>query len=461
MSWMDRLLGGVREQYIARPPEATGTLIYRHPNQNIPRGAKLTVRSDERALFFKHGRLAGALHAGEHVIDDGVIPFLDALIVRPITGGDHFVSEIFFVREAEHIHNVPQRDLGTFNDVGSRLVVTVRFNARFAVRVEDGVSLITTLAGQGADASQRVAEFLDSRIRSLLRAAIGQLLSTMPVLQVVSNQHGEMIGQHVQGLAASEFRANGLVFSRFLDLELALDEDSIDALRNFGSAQAELNIQREGVSLAAQPGFANYHLVQGQRAALEGLGEGLSTGRMGPMLGMGLGGGFAAMPALAVPSLAVPTMPVGLPTVTSTLDVRAPRAPGVLETAWHLRTERGLEGPFTALQLATRLASEPMDPGSREVQAAGSGVWQRVADIPELFSLVVRSSGPVASPSLPRPAVSFESILREVIAGGAPTVADMDRLVLALAREQPDADMATLREQVARRLRVRGLTVPS
>lgn len=461
MGLFSRLLGGVKEQYIARPQEASHELVYRHPNQNIPRGAKLTVRSDERVLFFQHGKLIGTLSAGEHTIASGVIPFLDALVVRPLTGGDHFVTELFFVRETEHIHHVVGRDLGTFNDIASRHVVTVCFSARFAVRVTDPAALITTLGGQWEGASNRIGEFLDARIRSLLSAVVGRMLSTMPVLQIVSSQHNEAVGQHVQQLAAPEFRLNGLELVRFLDLELQLDKGSADALRDFGNAQAELSIQREGASIAGQPGFANYHLVQGQRAALEGLGQGLATGRMGPVLGFG---GVGMMPpALGMPPATggfIPRPANTLPMQTSTLDVTAPRLPGPLETSWHLRTERGSEGPFTASQLANRLATEPGDAGDQLVQAAGRGAWVAVRDLPALAEYLAKR---VQSPSTP-PALrpqGFEAAVRDLGSPRTLTTSEFDALVLALAREQADADMPALREQARLRLAARGFAAPA
>jgi membrane protease subunit (stomatin/prohibitin family) len=462
MGLFTRILGSVKEQYIARPQEASRELIWRHPNQNIPRGSKLTVRADERVVFFKHGILMGTLAAGEHLMEEGTVPFLDALVVRPITGGDHYVAELFFVRDAEHIHHVQARDLGTFNDIASRHVVTIHFSARFAVRVTRADALITTLGGQWEGAAARVGEFLDARLRSLLSAAVGQLLSTMPVLQVVSNQHNEMIGRHVQQAAAPEFEANGLMFTRFLELEFKLDEASAAALRDFGSAQADLSIQREGASLAVQPGFMNYHLVQGQRAALEGLGQGLSTGNMH---GVGLGlGGMAPLPAPAPMAFTGSAASLPLPAQPSTLDVRAVRPAGALETTWYLKTERGAEGPLTAKQLSMRLAAEPGDPGAREVQAAGSGTWQLLSSVPGLAALF-----PAPAPALPAPtsapapasaAPSFEALLRAQGSNRALQLSDVDEFVLALSREQPGADMPSVRAQAARRLRARGFQFP-
>jgi hypothetical protein len=48
--------------YIARPESAMGDLVYMHPDKSIPRGAKITVRSDECALFFREGKFIARLN---------------------------------------------------------------------------------------------------------------------------------------------------------------------------------------------------------------------------------------------------------------------------------------------------------------------------------------------------------------------------------------------------------------
>ena len=43
--------------YVARPDQAANYLIWAHPDRSIPRGSKITVRSDEVALFFREGAI--------------------------------------------------------------------------------------------------------------------------------------------------------------------------------------------------------------------------------------------------------------------------------------------------------------------------------------------------------------------------------------------------------------------
>lgn len=52
------LTNETKSLYIARPDEFANDLIYLHPDKSIPRGTKLTVRSNECALFFREGQIS-------------------------------------------------------------------------------------------------------------------------------------------------------------------------------------------------------------------------------------------------------------------------------------------------------------------------------------------------------------------------------------------------------------------
>ena len=69
-----------RSFYIARPPEYAERLIYLHPARSVPRGAKLTVRPDECALFFREGKLIGKIDTGTYLLDTANLPFLGHLL---------------------------------------------------------------------------------------------------------------------------------------------------------------------------------------------------------------------------------------------------------------------------------------------------------------------------------------------------------------------------------------------
>ncbi|WP_394848923.1 SPFH domain-containing protein [Pendulispora brunnea] len=152
MGVFDFIKNGVREMMIARPDNMKHLICFKHPDQNFPMYSQLTVDSDEVAVFFKDGRVVGVLPPGRHTLQTQNIPFLNN-IVNKFTGGDVFISEIFFVKTTP-IYNVPfGGNSGKTADPTLGVLVTPRYNGFMSVVVADPVQFVVAYAGQagGAD----------------------------------------------------------------------------------------------------------------------------------------------------------------------------------------------------------------------------------------------------------------------------------------------------------------------
>src|SRR5690348_10331372 len=138
--------GGVKELAIARPDEAKGDIIYKHPDQTIPMKAQLTVDSDELALFFKDGKFVGQFGPGRHTLDGASIPFLGQLVDK-FTDGNVFLAEIFFVNTREMTDVKFGGQIGKVRDVQSGLLVQMMVHGTFSARVIDPPKLVIGLVG--------------------------------------------------------------------------------------------------------------------------------------------------------------------------------------------------------------------------------------------------------------------------------------------------------------------------
>ena len=277
--------------YIARPPEAARELIYLHPDNTIPRGTKITVRSDECALFFREGKYIGTLSPGTTTqIDTANIPFLGHMVVDTFTGGNHFLTEIFFVLLSEVIVPVGPAALGQYQDLNSRNVVTVDGNFQYTIKVEDPVRLITSVGGQSEQSQSSSLAIFNGRLLNGLRKMVGLRAMNLPMMTIVSNIDSEQISSDLLAFCQAEFQGSGVSIVRVFDLTLGLDDESLEQLKEFGRQESNLQIQSKGAHIATQQGFADFNIVQGQRAALEGMGQGLATGKGSMLMGMGLGG---------------------------------------------------------------------------------------------------------------------------------------------------------------------------
>jgi membrane protease subunit (stomatin/prohibitin family) len=149
MGVFDFVKQGVQEMMIARPDHLKSLIVYKHPDQNVPWYSQLTVDSDECAVFFKDGRVIGVLPPGRHTLHTQNVPFLNGL-VQQYTGGNVFISEIFFVKTAP-IYGVQfGGPIGDMLDPLTGEQVTPRIFGEFSIVVVDPVRFIVGYSGQAA-----------------------------------------------------------------------------------------------------------------------------------------------------------------------------------------------------------------------------------------------------------------------------------------------------------------------
>jgi membrane protease subunit (stomatin/prohibitin family) len=149
MGVFDFVRSGVREMMIARPDHQKQLIVFKHPDQNFPSHSQLTVDSDECAVFFKDGRVVGVLPPGRHTLQTQNIPFLNQ-IVNSFTGGQVFISEIYFVKTTP-LRGVPfGGPIGTMRDPQLKCLVTPRIFGEMSVVVTDPVQFVIAYVGQAA-----------------------------------------------------------------------------------------------------------------------------------------------------------------------------------------------------------------------------------------------------------------------------------------------------------------------
>lgn len=276
--------------YIARPEQASRDLIYLHPDKTIPRGAKLTVRSDECALFFREGKHIGTIEPGTTtLIDTANIPFLGHGLINAFTDGNHFLTEIFFVLISESISSLQGASLGTYRDLLSTKYLNMFSSFDYSIRVQDPLILITKVGGQSANSQNVITSIFDGRMLNGLKKLVGQRVAKLPIYEIISNVDSEQLSIELSDFIRDELKASGISLTRVFGMNLYLDDESLVELKEFGNKQSDLRIQSLGAEVANQQGFAEFNIIQGQRAALEGMGAGLATGKGTMMMGMGMG----------------------------------------------------------------------------------------------------------------------------------------------------------------------------
>ena len=173
MGVFDFVKNGVREMMIARPDNQKHLLCFKHPDQNFPMYAQLTVDSDEVAVFFKDGRVIGVLPPGRHTLQTQNIPFLNN-IVNNFTGGQVFISEIYFVKTTP-LRGVPfGGPLGMMRDPQLKILVTPRIFGEMSVVVTDPVQFVVGYVGQaGGGDNEQVVSWIKGLFMNGVKQTLG------------------------------------------------------------------------------------------------------------------------------------------------------------------------------------------------------------------------------------------------------------------------------------------------
>jgi membrane protease subunit (stomatin/prohibitin family) len=342
MGVFDFVKSGVREMMIARPDNFKPLIVYKHPDQNIPMSSQLTVDSDECAVFFKDGRVVGVLPPGRHTLQTQNIPFLNALVTS-FTGGQVFISEVYFVKTTP-VRGVPfGGPIGTMRDPQLMCIVTPRIFGEMSVVVTDPVQFVIGYVGQAAAGdNDQILSWIKGLFMNGVKQTLGEFCVKQKVTLIDAIAYTSDLSQafvaHVPGLTDVGVRvlqigAFNINFGPEDDRKL--NEANERFVASIAEAQRDVQIAQIGVGKAAAVAqqnqfaldqkygqdaryvqnlagnYSNYAAGQAMIGAGQGMAEhgvgGSGIAGMGAQVAIGaaMGQGMAgAMPQYAVPGAA-------------------------------------------------------------------------------------------------------------------------------------------------------------
>jgi len=268
MGVMDFFKRGVREMMIARPDEAKALVVWKHPDPTIPMKAQLTVEADEKAVFFKDGKIVATLDAGRHTLDSANLPFLSNL-VDSFTGGNVFIAEVFFVNIREQVGIKFGGRIGNVEDPKSGIPVETMIHGEFSYKVVQPETLITGLVGMGRVADG-VAPWMKEQVLKVIRDRIGELLvkNKWPLLDVTSGAYTEEIERDVLAGIGDHVRSYGLHIPRLGNFVIDIDDTDATNLKR---------LYTDAAYLRTVGGVGNYQQFAAGKAMM-GAGEGMAKG---------------------------------------------------------------------------------------------------------------------------------------------------------------------------------------
>ena len=280
--------GGVKELAIARPDEAKGDIVYKHPDQTIPMKAQLTVDADELALFFKDGKFVGQFGPGRHTLDAQNIPFLGQLIDK-FTGGNVFLAEVFFVNTREMTDVKFGGQIGKVRDVQSGLLVQMMVHGTFSARVLDPPRLVIGLVGLQKHQGNLFLQWFRDQVLKVIKDDIAELCvkKKWPLTDVVSGAYTEEIETETLAGLRHHVEPYGLEIVRFGNFNIAMGEEDEERLNKFYERASYVNMTGglQGYQQLAQAEM----MMNAGEGMKHGGGGGADSGLAGAGLGLGLG----------------------------------------------------------------------------------------------------------------------------------------------------------------------------
>ena len=286
MGILDFVKGGVREMAIARPDGAKDHWVYKHPDQTIPWKAQLTVDSDEIAMFFKNGAYVGSLSAGRHTLDGNNIPFLGQLVDK-FTGGNVFISEVYFVNTREHASIKFGTSVGDVPDPQTGLRVRLMVHGEFSAKVFDPMKFVIGLVGQRAATNDAFIGWFKSQVQKTIKDHIAELIvkENWPVMKVSSGAYTDEIEQFTVTALRKHIESYGVEVIRFGDFTISMDPADRDRLDKLVERAAYINMT------GGMGGYQQMAQAEMMLGAAEGMKKGGGGG--GGLEGAGIGMGCA------------------------------------------------------------------------------------------------------------------------------------------------------------------------
>jgi membrane protease subunit (stomatin/prohibitin family) len=323
MGILDFVKSGVQRMMIARADTHKDAVVFKHPDQTFPFWSQVTVDSDEVCLFFKDGQYVGALGPGRHTLQTQNIPFLNNLVDK-FTGGDMFISELFFVTTKPLYNQGFGGTIGSMRDPELELRLEPRAFGSYAFRVAEPVRFVLEFWGQKASTDpQAPLQWVGDQLMMGLRTTLTRLIKAGEMTFMDLGTAGPDVARAIVK-DCPDLAKIGVQVLEIAKLNLNLTDEDQKRIDQFQDqiVQAKLDARKAKIGVsqaeaqAAQKQFQldqeyanrarylqNMNMPQYQQyagaEAMLGMGQGMSHGGEGPAAGLA-GAGVAAGMGMAM-----------------------------------------------------------------------------------------------------------------------------------------------------------------
>lgn len=266
------------------------TFVWKFPGEDFNTLSQLIVSESQEAVFFKDGQALDLFTAGKYTLHTQNIPLIRRLVNLPFNGESPFSCQVYF------INKVVSMDVmwGTnspipMQDAKYPIILPVRANGQFAVRVVDSKKLLINLVGT-IDRFDQVT--LKKYFKGILLTNIKDYIAKEFVKNHVSfleiHSHLKDISDGIHHSLENEFLKYGIELVNFNVNEITPPEDDPSYIQLKQALAEKTVMDIKGYNYQQERAFD----VLDKAASNEGASANIMGAGMGLGMGFNMGGVF-------------------------------------------------------------------------------------------------------------------------------------------------------------------------
>lgn len=266
------------------------TFVWKFPGEDFNTLSQLIVSESQEAVFFKDGKALDLFGAGKYTLHTQNIPLIRRLVNLPFNGESPFSCQVYF------INKVVSMDVmwGTsspipIQDAVYKIVLPIRANGQFAVRVVDSKKLLLTLVGTINQFDQMtLKKYFKGILLTNIKDYIAKEFAQKGISFLEIHSHLKEISDGIENSLTQEFLKYGIELVNFNVNEITPPEDdpSYKQLKNALAKKAEMSVM--GYNYQQERAFDVLDIA----AANEGSASNIMGAGMGLGMGMNMGSVF-------------------------------------------------------------------------------------------------------------------------------------------------------------------------
>lgn len=258
-------------------------LVWKFPGEDFNTLSQLIVGESQEAVFYKDGRALDMFGPGRYTLHTQNIPLIRRFVNLPFNGESPFQCEVYFINKVVSMDIMwGTSEPMSIQDAIYKIILPIRANGQFAVKVVDSRKLLINLVGKINEFNQTT---LKQYFKGILMTNIKDFISQQFVQRQISfleiHSHLREISNGIECLLKKEFLKYGIEILHFSVNEIAPPEDDPSYLQLKAALAKKAEMSVIGYNYQQERA---YDLLDTAAAN-----EGMSSNIMGAGMGLGLG----------------------------------------------------------------------------------------------------------------------------------------------------------------------------